>query len=656
MPLLLGADWAMLGGSTTRNAVRSDSKPPLSWQVEGGYLTVDSEQVGDVFSEDRGVRWSAQLGSAVIAQAEPEKQVGYWPQWRGPKRDNLSTETDLLDKWPEGGPPLRWRVTGIGEGIASIAIAGGQIYTLGYIGEGEYLTALDEKNGTRVWAKRIGDAMEESNFMRWIAQRTPTVDENRLYALTGRGKLLCLSVVDGDVIWQKDYLDDFGAEEHSWGLCDYPLVDKERLICTPGGNDATMVALDKSSGDVIWSSKLQARPDWSASIMTEACGVRQYVTFVRRQLVGIAAADGHLLWTYDEKLDSFNPCTPIVHGDNLVVSNGRRGSIIRLKLEATEDGVEANRVYYKDYGVDLWSDALVLLNGHIYNLGRRAGPQCVKYETGELVWRRSLNNFARKGGWTCADGHLYQLHSSGRVTLIEATPRGYVEHGMFMISGYRPALGATMPVVAGGRLYVRNDDQLFCFDIRDDSINAAIEEPWQIVLEPPSPPATRDRNPRTIRSVFSPTPHDVVNAMLRLAEVKETDVVCDLGSGDGRIVIAAAKQFGCKATGYEIDEELVKLSRERAAKAGVADLVTIERADIFDVDLRQADVVAVFLLPKQLERLIPQLDKLKAGARIASHQFKIPGIELDRTIKMRSTESGDDHAIHLWTVPLKKSK
>ena len=144
--------------------------------------------------------------------------------------------------------------------------------------------------------------------------------------------------------------------------------------------------------------------------------------------------------------------------------------------------------------------------------------------------------------------------------------------------------------------------------------------------------------------------------MLELAEVKETDIVFDLGSGDGRIVIAAAEQFGCKATGYEIDRELVKLSREKAEKAGAADLVTIEQADIFDVDLRQADVIVVFLLPKQLEQLIPQLKKLRPGVRIVSHQFKIPGIEPDRTIKRESAESGNDHPLHLWTAPLMTSK
>ncbi len=156
--------------------------------------------------------------------------------------------------------------------------------------------------------------------------------------------------------------------------------------------------------------------------------------------------------------------------------------------------------------------------------------------------------------------------------------------------------------------------------------------------------------------MFVPTPHDVVGKMLELAEVEKKSIVYDLGSGDGRIVIAAAEEYGCRAVGYEIDKELVALSREQAKKTGVAEMVTIEQGDIFKVDLSQADVIAVYLLPKQLELLIPQLKKLKPGSRIVSHQFEIPGIEPDKTIEMQSGEDGEGHTIHLWTAPLQKAK
>ena len=157
-----------------------------------------------------------------------------------------------------------------------------------------------------------------------------------------------------------------------------------------------------------------------------------------------------------------------------------------------------------------------------------------------------------------------------------------------------------------------------------------------------------------VRSVFVPTPHDVVEKMLGLAEVKKSDVVYDLGSGDGRIVIAAAKEYGSKSFGFEIDSDLVELSRENARKANVESITTFKEQDLFTVDVRAADVIVVYLLPKQLEALKPKLFNLRAGTRIVSHQFEIPGVKSEKSIKLESTEDGDQHTIYLYKTPLKK--
>ena len=252
-----------------------------------------------------------------------------------------------------------------------------------------------------------------------------------------------------------------------------------------------------------------------------------------------------------------------------------------------------------------------------------------------------------------ADGHLYVRQADGLMTLVEANPNEYVEKGSFLIPDHEQSIGATHPVIASGRLYLRDNNNLFCYDVRRDAFKRPNREPREIAV--PAPAAGTDHSAEsTLRSVFVSTPQDVVEKMLETAAVKKSNVIYDLGSGDGRIVIAAAKKHGCRAVGYEIDPELVKLSRENAVKAGVERLVTIEQTDVFTLDLSPADMIAVYLLPKQLEKLIPQLKKLKPGSCIVSHQFEIPGIKPDKTIEFESDKDGNRHKVHLWMAPLKQ--
>jgi predicted RNA methylase len=153
-----------------------------------------------------------------------------------------------------------------------------------------------------------------------------------------------------------------------------------------------------------------------------------------------------------------------------------------------------------------------------------------------------------------------------------------------------------------------------------------------------------------------PTPQDVVEKMLELAKVKRTDVVYDLGCGDGRIVVTAARKYGCKAVGFEIEQELVKLAKENVTKEALGRLVTIEKNDLFTADLSGADVITLYLLPRMNTRLLPQLEKLKAGSRIVSHEFPIPGVRPDQEVTVKASEDGVKHTIYLWTTPLKKKQ
>ena len=276
---------------------------------------------------------------------------GNWPQWRGPQRTNVSTETDLLKQWPAGGPPLLWQAEGLGEGVSSVSIAGGRIYTLGYRDGNEYAIALDEKNGTKIWDARIGPAVKEAGIMRWLNQRTPTVDSDRLYVVTTSGELICLETAGGVEIWRKSYTVDFEGNKARYGYCDFPLIDGEKLICTPGGPTATMVALNKRTGEVIWKSAVpgENRTAYSTTVVAEVGGIRQYLNYLYHGLVGVAATDGRFLWRYDANADRFgNVYTPIVRGDLVFspVSFGARphGSAL-LKLLPVGNGIKVEEQY-----------------------------------------------------------------------------------------------------------------------------------------------------------------------------------------------------------------------------------------------------------------------------------------------------------------------
>jgi hypothetical protein len=248
------------------------------------------------------------------------------------------------------------------------------------------------------------------------------------------------------------------------------------------------------------------------------------------------------------------------------------------------------------------------------------------------------------------------------VVLQKASPTGYAEVSSFQIPEPEEASGATAPVIAGGRLYLRDNSRILCYDITAGttkesapvvrSVNVSLAEAREAV------PRSERRSKSFSRSdgIFVPTPEDVVTQMLAVAGIGPKEIVYDLGSGDGRIVAAAAQLYGSKAVGYEIEADLVEQSRELVRSSGMEKLASIEHADLFTADLSEADVVTVYLPPETLGRLIPLLEKLKPGARIVSHQFMIPGYPPDRRISMRSNEDGEPHQLYLWTAPLLKER
>jgi outer membrane protein assembly factor BamB len=395
------------------------------------------------------------VSSAVCSVAQ---SVGEWPQWRGPNRDGISTETGLLKQWPAGGPPLVWKAKGAGRGYSSMAISGGRLFTMGVRGDKEYLIALDVATGQEVWATPHGAVYRDD---RGDGPRgTPTIDGNKGYALGANGDLSCFDTTTGRLLWTMNVLKKFGGSNINWGISESPLVLGEKVLINPGGPGASIVALNKKDGSVIWKS--QSEPaGYSSAINVEAGGVNQVVFFTSRRAVGLDVRDGKLLWQYERPAnDVANVATPVARANRVFISSdyGVGGGLVEIK--ATDNGVRADEVYFTREMRNHHSTS-VLVGDYLYGFSSSI-LTAMRFDTGEIAWRdRSVG----KGSLVYADGNLYCFSENGVVGLVEATPSGYREKGRFTIQqGSLPTW--THPVIAGGRLYIRDQDTIYAYDIK----------------------------------------------------------------------------------------------------------------------------------------------------------------------------------------------
>ncbi len=406
----------------------------------------------------------AGLGSALLA-AKPE-----WPTWRGPQRNGISTETGLLDQWPAGGPKLLWRVKGLGRGFSSIAIAGGKIFTMGQRRRSTYLICLNLTDGKEIWATDCGGGSPNC---------TPTVDDGLVYALGRNGTLLCVKAENGSHVWQKEFRKDFGGKMMSgWGYSESPLVDGDHLICTPGSQDAMIAALDKKTGKTIWKAAMPKNlgrrgkdgAGYSSVVISHAGGVKQYVQLVGRGLVSVAAKDGKLLWSYNRIANgTANIPTPIVSGDYVFCSSGYGTGAALLKIVTDGKGLKAEEQYFlKSQTLQNHHGGMILLDGYIYcGHGHNNGlPICVELKTGKVKWGGRIRGPGRRSAAIVyADGHLFFRYEDGVMALIEATPKAYRLKGSFKLASVNGP-SWPHPVIYGGKLYLRDNDNLMCYDIK----------------------------------------------------------------------------------------------------------------------------------------------------------------------------------------------
>ncbi len=395
----------------------------------------------------------------VCLCAQAAAQVGGdWPQWRGANRDGISKETGLLKEWPEGGPPLAWKATGAGRGYSSLSLSKGRMYTLGLRGTREYVIAFDVKTGKEVWATQHGDAFRND---RGDGPRgTPTIDGDRLYALGGNGDLSALDVNTGRVIWTMNILKKFGGSNITWGISESPLIMGDKLLVNAGGPDASIVALNKKDGSLVWKSQSD-KAGYSSAIPVEAAGTTQVVFFTHERALGLDLKTGKLLWDYPRAANNVaNAATPIARGNRVFIASdyGNGGGLVEIKTGAK--GITAEEVYFTKEMRTHHSSA-VLIDDFLYGFSGSI-LTAMRFDTGEVAWKdRSVG----KGSLVYADGHLYCLSENGVVGLVEATPAGYREKGRFRIAQDSLPTWAH-PVVAGGRLYLRDQDTIYAYDVR----------------------------------------------------------------------------------------------------------------------------------------------------------------------------------------------
>jgi outer membrane protein assembly factor BamB len=443
-------------------------------------------------------RYSACVVALVISAQNITFAANYdWPQWQGQERNAFSKELGLLQVWPKDGPSLAWKIQGLGTGYSAPSVAGGRIYGMSNRGGDEFVWSLSETDGKEVWTTRLGPALTEGMPQgKEGAGCTPTVDGEQLYVLGLGGDLACLQAKDGASIWRRNLTSDLGGRLPTWRYNESPLIDDDKLVCTPGGKDATIVALNKLTGETIWKTEVPepatgnsdgpaggrggGRPgfrdsgaSYASAIAINFEGQRQYVQFTSKALVGVAASDGKLLWRYDRPANkaTINCSTPLYHDGMVFAASayGAGGGLVKLSKDGPS-GIKADEVWFSK-NMENHHGGMLLIDGALYgsNGGNGGGYlACLDFKTGEVLWneRDSDKRRVKKGSVAFADGRIYYRTEDGAILLIEPSRKEYLERGRFEQPDRTTQPAWTHPVLANGKLYIRDQDTLFCYDVK----------------------------------------------------------------------------------------------------------------------------------------------------------------------------------------------
>ena len=402
--------------------------------------------------------------------------LGSWPQWRGPGRNGLSVEKGLNTDWNAKPPKLLWTSEGTGRGYASVSVSDGEIYTIGKFPEGEALVALKTAGGKQSWKCPLTEKSPGNGGYEG-PRCTPTVDGNRLYAISSDGKITCVSRETHQKVWSRDFVSDWRGRMHSgWGYSESPLIDGNWVVCTPGGSGAMMVALDKMTGKEVWKSAVPSYGDeggdgaaYSSIVISNAAGVKQYVQLTGRGVIGVRASNGEFLWGYSRVANgTANIPTPIVRDNYVFCSSGYGSGAALLQLARDGNGVSAKEVYFLTGNVfQNHHGGMLLVGDHVYaGHGHNNGfPACLELKSGKIVWGGNQRGEGKgSAAVVFVDGHIIFRYQDGKLALVEATPAAYRLKGT-LTPAYQERESWSHPVVAGGKLYLREQNKLMCYDL-----------------------------------------------------------------------------------------------------------------------------------------------------------------------------------------------
>lgn len=417
------------------------------------------------------VKHSLSKLTLTFALASLSVQAADWPQFRGPERTAISTETGLLQEWPSQGPPLLWKVDDIGSGYGTVAVVGDRAYVVANSGmESEYVTALSVSDGSKIWSTELGPVGKPNQQPSYASARsTPTIVGDSLYALSSNGDLVSIQLATGEVLWRKSLTKDFGGQSGTWAYAESPLVDGDAVVVAPGGSSAAVIALNRTTGESIWkTSLLEGEPaGFASTIVAEAGGRKQYVSFLDEGIIGVDAANGDVLWRYGRTATGpANVPTPVADGDYIYSANARRfgGGLVRIDSSST--GLSAEEVYFTRAAPNTMGGQ-ILLDGILYGTNKD-GLVATNFLSGEVLWQSE----GGAGSIQYADGQFYVHWNTGGVSLVSARPDSFAEKGRFMPAGAPARLETgraketwTYPVVANGKLYVRDLGTIWCYDV-----------------------------------------------------------------------------------------------------------------------------------------------------------------------------------------------
>ncbi|MGI9243736.1 MAG: PQQ-binding-like beta-propeller repeat protein [Verrucomicrobiales bacterium] len=383
-----------------------------------------------------------------------------WPQWRGPDRDGISKEGGLLAEWPESGPPLAWRGKGLGTGFSSIAVANGKLYTLGDLEDGSYAIALSEKDGSPLWKTKIGEAGGHRKYPG--TRSTPTVDNGQVFVLNQHSDLACLDASSGKLLWRKNLVSEFGGKMMSgWKYSESPLVDGDRVVCTPGGKDGTLLAVDRNNGAKLWQTSDWTDPaGYSSVVIATIHGTKQYVQLTGASVAGVEPSSGKVLWQAKRAGKTAVIPTPIIDGDLVFVTSGYGIGCNGFRVSKDGDAWSAEEIY-ANKEIANHHGGVVLVDGHVYG-ATGSTFRCVELESGDGVFNERS---AGKGSTLYADGRFILRSENGPVALMEASPEGMREISRFDQPDRSKHRAWPHPVIANGKLYLRDQGLLLCYDV-----------------------------------------------------------------------------------------------------------------------------------------------------------------------------------------------